>query len=53
MREQETVDRDGNPTTLMPKGRHDPCVLPRAVPIVEAMFALVLVDHCLRQAARQ
>jgi len=53
MREQETVDRDGNPTTLLPKGRHDPCVLPRAVPIVEAMIALVLVDHCLRQAARQ
>jgi chorismate synthase len=52
MREQETVDRDGNPTTLMPRGRHDPCVLPRAVPIVEAMFALVLADHCLRQAAR-
>ncbi len=52
MREQDTVDRDGNPTTLSPKGRHDPCVLPRAVPIVEAMFALVLVDHCLRQAAR-
>jgi chorismate synthase len=53
MREQETVDRDGNPTTLSPKGRHDPCVLPRAVPIVEAMIALVLVDHCFRQAARQ
>ena len=53
MREQETVDRDGNPTTLAPKGRHDPCVLPRAVPIVEAMFALVLADHCLRQLARQ
>ncbi len=53
MREQATVDRDGNPTTLKPKGRHDPCVLPRAVPIVEAMFALVLADHCLRQLARQ
>ena len=53
MRPQETVDREGNPTTLEPKGRHDPCVLPRAVPIVEAMMALVLVDHALRQAARR
>jgi chorismate synthase len=51
MRPQETVDPDGNPATLLPKGRHDPCVLPRAVPIVEAMFAIVLADHCLRQAA--
>ena len=52
MRPQETVDRGGNPTTLEPRGRHDPCVLPRAVPIVEAMLALVLADHALRQAAR-
>jgi chorismate synthase len=52
MRAQDTVDPLGNPTVLQPKGRHDPCVLPRAVPIVEAMFALVLVDHALRQAAR-
>ena len=52
MRPQETVDRDGNAATLEPKGRHDPCVLPRAVPIVEAMFALVLADHALRQQAR-
>lgn len=51
MRPQDTVDRDGNPATLEPKGRHDPCVLPRAVPIVEAMVALVLADHALRQAA--
>jgi chorismate synthase len=50
MRPQDTVDRDGNPAVLEPKGRHDPCVLPRAVPIVEAMFALVLADHMLRQA---
>jgi chorismate synthase len=53
MRAQETVDRDGNPTTLEPKGRHDPCVLPRAVPIVEAMMALVLADHMLRHAAQR
>jgi chorismate synthase len=49
LREQETVDVDGNATTLSPRGRHDPCVLPRAVPIVEAMIALVLADHYLRQ----
>jgi chorismate synthase len=48
MRPQDTVDRDGNVTVLEPKGRHDPCVLPRAVPIVEAMMALVLADHALR-----
>jgi chorismate synthase len=53
MRAQPTVDRDGNDTTLEPRGRHDPCVLPRAVPIVEAMLALVLADHALRQAARE
>ncbi len=47
--EQETVDVDGNPTTLGGRGRHDPCVLPRAVPIVESMMALVLTDHALRQ----
>lgn len=46
---QETVDTDGNNTTLQARGRHDPCVLPRAVPMVEAMIALVLADHFLRQ----
>lgn len=46
---QDTVDEDGNATTLAGRGRHDPCVLPRAVPIVEAMTALVLVDHMLLQ----
>jgi len=49
LREQDTVDIDGNETTIAARGRHDPCVLPRAVPIVEAMMALVLVDHALRQ----
>lgn len=53
MRPQETVDSAGNATVLAPKGRHDPCVLPRAVPIVEAMTALVLADHFLRQRASQ
>jgi chorismate synthase len=47
--EQETVDIHGCSTTLKGRGRHDPCVLPRAVPIVEAMFRLVLIDHWLRQ----
>ncbi|MGN6110495.1 MAG: chorismate synthase [Kofleriaceae bacterium] len=51
MRPQQTVTPDGQPTTLAPRGRHDPCVLPRAVPIVEAMFALVLADHFLRARA--
>jgi len=46
---QETVDVDGKSTTLQARGRHDPCVLPRAVPMVEAMIALVLADHFLRQ----
>lgn len=49
---QETVTTDGRPVTLEARGRHDPCVLPRAVPIVEAMAALVLVDHWLRQRAQ-
>ena len=49
MRPQPTVDRAGKATVLEPRGRHDPCVLPRAVPIVEAMTWLVLADHFLRQ----
>jgi chorismate synthase len=48
-REQETVDEEGHDTTIKARGRHDPCVLPRAIPIVEAMLALVLADHALRQ----
>ena len=47
-KEQQTVTREGEATTLAAKGRHDPCVLPRAVPMVEAMVALVLCDHLLR-----
>jgi chorismate synthase len=46
---QQTVDRSGNAVTLEAEGRHDPCVLPRAVPMVEAMVLLVLADHWLRQ----
>lgn len=49
---QETVTVDGEPATLAARGRHDPCVVPRAVPIVEAMCALVLADHALRQQAQ-
>ncbi|MBQ8486522.1 MAG: chorismate synthase [Prevotella sp.] len=47
LRPQDTVDLEGNPTTLTARGRHDPCVLPRAVPIVEAMAAIVILDHFL------
>jgi chorismate synthase len=48
-KEQQTINDRGEATTLAAKGRHDPCVLPRAVPMVEAMVALVLADHLLRQ----
>lgn len=51
MTEQDTVSTGGENTELKGRGRHDPCVLPRAVPMVEAMAALVLVDHMLRQRA--
>ena len=50
-REQRTVTASGRATRLAARGRHDPCVLPRAVPMVEAMAALVLCDHALRQKA--
>jgi chorismate synthase len=52
MREQQTVDIRFRNTILKARGRHDPCVLPRAVPMVEAMTALVLVDHALRHKAQ-
>lgn len=48
MQSQKTVDKKGQPTVIQGKGRHDPCVVPRAVPIVEAMSALVLADHWIR-----
>ena len=47
MRPLPAIDRDGNPVTLQPRGRHDACVLPRALPIVEAMAALVILDNHL------
>lgn len=52
LQSQATVDREGQPTELMGRGRHDPCVVPRAVVIVEAMAALVLTDHWMRQHAQ-
>ncbi|MGK5090309.1 chorismate synthase [Bdellovibrionota bacterium FG-2] len=51
MKSQKTVDRKGKAVTIKGKGRHDPCVVPRAVPIVEAMAAIVLIDHLLRNRA--
>ncbi len=51
--DQESVNEAGEAVTVSGKGRHDPCVVPRAVPIVEAMTALVLADHLLRQRASQ
>ncbi len=51
-KEQKTVTSTGEQTTLAAKGRHDPCVLPRAVPMVDSMVALVLCDHLLRQRAQ-
>ena len=51
MQDQESVDVHGQPVTVSGKGRHDPCVVPRAVPIVEAMAALVLADMYLRNLA--
>jgi len=51
-RQQPTVTRDGHPTTIATKGRHDPCLLPRFVPMAEAMVALTLADHYLRHRAQ-
>jgi chorismate synthase len=53
MRDQPTVDKSGKATVIQGKGRHDPCVVPRAVPIVEAMAAITLADHLLRHKASQ
>ena len=47
LQSQKTVDMEGNPTTLTARGRHDPCVLPRAVPVVESMAAIVILDRFL------
>ena len=53
MEDQESIDTEGNQTTVSGKGRHDPCVVPRAVPIVEAMSAIVILDFYLRQKAKK
>ena len=53
LREQETVDKDGNPTKLTARGRHDACVLPRAVPVVEAMAAVTILDAYLLSKSTQ
>ena len=47
LQEQQTVDLEGNATTFTARGRHDPCVLPRAVPVVEAMAAMTILDHLM------
>ena len=52
-RAQPTVTASGAPTTIATRGRHDPCLVPRFVPMGEAMVALVLVDHWLRQRCSQ
>jgi len=49
--EQKTVTKEGEPTTIVTKGRHDPCLLLRFVPVAEAMVAITLADHLLRQKA--
>ena len=51
LREQQTVNIEGQETTLLARGRHDPCVLPRAVPIVEAMTAMTILDYYLQNKA--
>lgn len=51
-KKQQTVSREGEAAELAARGRHDPCVVPRAVPMIEAMTALVLCDHLLRQRAQ-
>jgi len=53
MQDQESVDKEGNPVTVSGKGRHDPCVVPRAVPIVESMAALVIADFLLQAKTSQ
>ena len=53
MQAQKSVDKQGNEVILEGRGRHDPCVVPRAVPIVEAMAAIVLADHYLRNRTQQ
>lgn len=53
LQEQQTVDFEGNATTFTARGRHDPCVLPRAVPVVEAMAAMTILDHIMLQTGEK
>jgi len=53
MKDQASINKEGEEVTVTGKGRHDPCVVPRAVPIVEAMAALVIADHLLRKRANK
>ena len=53
MKKQNTINKDGEEVVLEAKGRHDPCVLPRAVPIVESMAALVIADYLLIKRANK
>lgn len=53
MRDQQSIDSEGNEITLKGKGRHDPCVVPRAVPIVESMAAMVILDHWMIQQSKK
>jgi len=48
MQSQQSIDSEGNKIVVEGKGRHDPCVVPRAVPIVESMASLVIADHLMR-----
>ncbi len=50
-KEQQTIDIDGRPATITTRGRHDVCVIPRIIPVCEAMVAIILTDHLLRQSA--
>ncbi len=52
MQKQQTIDSEGNILEMQGKGRHDPCVVPRAVPIVEALSAIVIADFYLQQRSR-
>jgi len=53
LQKQSTINNKNEKVEMQGKGRHDPCVVPRAVPIIEAMCALVLVDHLLRKKTNQ
>jgi chorismate synthase len=52
-KEQQTISRDGEPVTIAIQGRHDPCIVPRVLPVAESMLALVLVDALLEQQKYQ